>query len=173
MSSPTIRYVNAHEIDDVFALDWGAANAGDRFQELAIVGSKVIGVWSYTPKNRRGRVVIDSAYTDVRAKFRRGGVARQLWINGITRWDADIVEAEVATWKGLEFLARMMALLAFVRPELVLDVDTGNDFAGSWERLRREAALAELRRRGAGNIPPRATFVVDGKPLKLIKAATT
>lgn len=130
-----ITYAHAGDISTARAheLEWQVGEVESRYQEVAIVNDKVIGSWIYAIEWRRGKAYIDSSKTDVTPRHQRRGVARAMWMRGITRWKPTSISATIATDQGRDFLARMHAWIAYAAPETRLWVKTRPEDAASWD----------------------------------------
>lgn len=130
-----VRFVHAGDLStaDAHKLTWNQGDIGSRYQELAIVGDRVIGAWQYSLEWHRNRARIESCRTDVSTRYQRRGVARMLWMRAVVRWNPSRIEAVISTDQGRDFLARMRAYLALCAPETLLWVKTRSEDAESWD----------------------------------------
>jgi GNAT superfamily N-acetyltransferase len=167
-TSVTLRHAGDLTTEQAHALVWNVGEIGDRYQEIAIVGDKVIGSWTYMLEWHRGRVRINSGRTDVTPKYRRKGVARRLWFAGIDRWKPTRIEATISTDDGRDFLARMTAEVAYRYAELYLWVKQRTEDRETWEERCNWEAAQLLKRLGDRDRAKQ----LEAKPLKLIKGAT-
>lgn len=172
MTAVAIRYVHAGDLstEAALALTWNVGVTGERFQEIAIVGDRVVGSWSYCIEVTRGRYRIDSGSTDVQPRYRRKGIARALWFAGIARWSPTRIESTVGSDEGRDFLARMTAEVAYRAPELLLWVKPRTEDMNCWEdRCSYEARelLKRLSRRDS------AKALATQPLMKLIKAGAS
>lgn len=168
-----IRHVHAGDLStkQAHALVWNVGSIGDRFQEIAIVGDKVVGSWTYSIEWRRGRTYIDSSHTDVMPRYRRKGVARALWLAGIALWNPTSIQSTIGTDEGKLFLARMMAEVAYRAPGLHLSVKTRDD-DDNWDSLCDWEARQLLSRLGERGRATAAKQIEAKQPLRLVKGST-
>jgi hypothetical protein len=168
----SIRYEHAGDLktDEVLDLIWAVGSDNERFQEIAIVGDKVIGSWSYTLCTKGSRNWIDSSHTDVAPRFRKRGIAATLWRRGVQRWNPTRIAATIGSDEGRCLLARMHAEFSYSHPSLHMDIKPGTD-ADSWDRWHeamRYAATSMLRRLHDRDVhakkpAPQLTAVAGGK----------
>lgn len=149
-----IRFVHAGDLTTKQAheLAWNEGLISHRYQEIAIVGDRVIGSWQYDIEWHRGACVIDSSHTGVSTRFQRRGIAQTLWLHGITRWRPVQIKATIGTDEGRTFLARMLARLAYVSPKTYLSVKPRTEDADTWESLCDYYAREFLRELGQQRI---------------------
>lgn len=164
-----IKYAHAGDIttNDAHALAWNVGEIESRYQELAIVNDRVIGSWAYGIEWYRGRPRIFSSRTDVAPRFQRKGIARALWFAGIARWNPSRIEATISTDEGRDFLAHMVAQLAYRTQRTMLWVKQRNEDAAQWEERCGWASQHLLRELGERE---RERKAVDGRSPKLLKA---
>lgn len=164
-----IRYVHAGDLTtaQAHALVWNVGAVSERYQEIAIVGDKVIGSWTYGLEWHRGKAWINSGRTDVTPRYRRKGVARALWFRAIVRWKPWKIESTIGTDEGRGFLARMAAEIEYRTPKTWLRVKTREEDKPTWQELIGHAARALLRE--LGDQQAIAAKQVEAKPLKLLK----
>lgn len=165
----TIRYAHAGDLDTnaAHALAWNVGEVSERYQEIAIVGDRVVGAWTYSIEWRRGRAKISSGRTDVTTRYRRKGVARALWLRAIARWNPTYIEARISTDDGLRFLARMTAEIAYRSTDTALFVNTREQDT-CWSEFCEYEARELLRKVGER---ARAVKSVEVQQLKLVKGA--
>lgn len=163
--TPTIRHAGDLDTNAAHALVWNVGDIGSRYQEIAVVGDRVVGSWTYDLHYERGRARIDSSRTDVTPRYRRKGVARALWFSAIRRWNPKSINATISTDEGRDFLARMLAEIAYRAPSTQLWVKTRKEDEGSWESHCDWAARELLRRLGEREQVK--------QPLKLLKGAAS
>lgn len=160
------RIVHAGDLstDAIHDLAWHVGTENDRYQEIAIVGDRVIGSWTYGLDYHRGRFRIESHRTDVAKRYQRKGIARALWFNAIERWRPTKIEASIATDEGRAFLARMDAEISYRWPEIFLWVDKRSVDLEVWEGLCWSEARELLRTLGTTKAParPRLELVAGG-----------
>jgi len=149
-----IRYAHSGDLttNQAHELEWCEGGIGERYQEIAIVGDRVIGAWSYEPKWERGRLTIDSQHTGVMPRYRRRGVAQALWMHGLARWRPRRIEAMIGTDEGRDFLARMTARLAFAMPDTFLWVKRRDEDRDVWDALCENASRRLLNQLGRDRI---------------------
>lgn len=156
-----------HAIDvDPLSLIWPPDDdlyKGDRFMELAIRGNRVIGWWTYSVGRKRGRTIIDSVSTNIQQRFRRKGIARKLWLSGISYWAPDRITSTIGSWQGCSFLASMQVLLAVEHPEIFLSISF-SDYFESYHCELAHAALARVKQQAFESQPKLKTV-----PLKQLK----
>jgi GNAT superfamily N-acetyltransferase len=173
MTSP-IRFVHAGDLttDQAHALVWNVGEINERHQEIAIVGDKVIGAWTYgVGLGRHGKTVLHSGRTDVTPRQRRKGVAVALWIAGIRRWKPRSIESTIGSDEGRDFLAHMTARLAYFAPGLRLYVKTRAEDNEIWESHCNWSAQQFLRSIGEREIERAKAKQIETKPIKLLKGA--
>lgn len=160
----TIVYKHAGDLatSEAHALEWTVGDRNSRHQEIAICNGRVIGAWDYSLESRRRRWAITSAYTEVHARFRRRGIARELWLRGVALWDPCCIEASIASNEGREFLATMEAVLAHRRPKLWLTVTLRSEDKESWQEARAWAAIYYLRELGETKAPAKLLALASG-----------
>lgn len=165
-----IRLVHAGDLPtkEAHALLWSEGELGLRYQELAIVGDQVVGAWQYHVEWQRGKAKIDSSHTGVATRFRRRGIAQALWMHGVARWKPVSIEATIGTDEGRDFLARMMARLAYLSPETRLWVKPRNEDANTWESLCDFYAHELLNRLGKERIAREATKKLPKPKLEVV-----
>lgn len=175
VTAADVRYVHAGDLStaDAHKLVWNEGNVADRYQELAIVGDRVIGSWQYTIEWKRKRAHIDSSHTGVSYRYRGRGVARALWMRGITRWKPARIQSTIGTDEGRNFLARMTAWLAYASPETFLWVKRRPEDREHWEMYCANAAHELLRKLGDADRATKLKKLAEKKPLQLVQGATS
>jgi hypothetical protein len=168
-TSVTLRHAGDLTTEQAHALVWNVGEINARHEEIAVVGDRVIGAWTYDVEWHRGRARISSGRTDVTKKFQRKGVARRLWFAGIDRWKPSRIEAIISTDEGFSFLARMHAEIAYRYADTCLWAKRRpEDTPLSWEERTAWEAANLLKRIGDRDRAKQ----LEAKPLKLIKGGT-
>lgn len=172
LKSVDIRLVHAGDLttNQAHALVWNEGSIASRYQELAIAGDRVIGSWQYEIEWHRGRATIDSSHTGVAHRFRRRGIAQTLWMHGMARWKPARIKATIGTDEGRDFLARMMARIAYVSPETFLWVKT-RESDTDWDAQCEYAGRELLRKLGKERVETTTKKLAKHAPA-LLKAAS-
>lgn len=165
-----LRIVHAGDLDtnEATGLHWRVSDPNGRFQEIAIVGDKVVGAWVYEHPEARGRGTwMRSIRTDVARGFQGRGLATRLWFHGIERWRPTRLIATYVSGQGRVFLARMFAELAYRKPEIFLDVTINKEDHDlvNYERMySAQRLLNDIGRAvAAKKATPQLTAIAGGK----------
>lgn len=168
MTKPiTFHHAGDLDTDTVSDFEWRVGNVDSRFQEIALCETRVVGAWLYQLHTKGSRRWIESDYTEVAPRFRKRGIAIELWRRGVARWNPTKIEARAASNEGRWLLARMWAEFSYTHPELWLGVTPNKDEWELWHEAQRYAAEAMLKRLGEATrekkVTPLLTAIAGGK----------